>query len=190
MGAAGCPCTVRALPPASGSPRRLSLCVRASSFAGRARLLPRRRARRVHSALTAPGPHGCSRGPSADRLVLEASLPACRAISSPRPHRAVPLCVRVLISSPHKDIHDIRQGLQPCFALRGMSNYSHVRGAGVGVTVQPPAGVAEVGLAPEGDVGAKPCLGTAGRTRWRAPGLRTEESDSHARPVPLQPGSC
>lgn len=88
-------------------------------------------ARRVHSALTAPGPHGCSRGPSADRLVLEASLPACRAISSPRPHRAVPLCVRVLISSPHKDIRDIGQGLQPCFALRGMSNYSHVRGAGV-----------------------------------------------------------
>lgn len=131
VGAAGCPCTVRALPPASGSPRRLSLCVRASSFAGRARLLPRRRARRVHSALTALGPHGCSRGPSADRLVLEASLPACRAISSPRPHRAVPLCVRVLISSPHKDIRDIGQGLQPCFALRGMSNYSHVRGAGV-----------------------------------------------------------
>lgn len=99
---------------------------------------PRSRAGRVcspggvlHSALTAPGPHGCSRGPSADRLVLEASLPACRAISSPRPHRAVPLCVRVLISSPHKDIRDIGQGLQPCFALRGMSNYSHVRGAGV-----------------------------------------------------------
>lgn len=39
-------------------------------------------------------------------------------------------------------------------------------------------------------MGAKPCLGTAGRTRWRAPGLRAEDSDSHARPVPLQPGSC